>query len=96
MPKFRRAHSPEFKTEAVRQITEGGRPIGQVAAELGVRPEQLRTWKKQLLEAGTVSRPVVVETAEEELRRVKRELDVMRQERDFLKKAAAFFAKGSA
>ncbi len=96
MSKFRRAHSPEFKTEAVRQITEGGRPIGQVAAELGVRPEQLRTWKKQLLEAGTVSRPVVVETAEEELRRVKRELDVMRQERDFLKKAAAFFAKGSA
>lgn len=96
MPKFRRAHSPEFKIEAVRQVTEGGRPIGQVAAELGVRPEQVRTWKKQLLEAGTVSRPVVVETAEEELRRVKRELDVIRQERDFLKKAAAFFAKGSA
>ena len=95
MPKCRRAHSPEFKTEAVRQVTEGGRPVGEVAAELEIRPEQLRTWKKQLLAAGTVPRPLRVESAEEELRRVKRELTVVRQERDFLKRAAAFFAKGS-
>lgn len=96
MAKFRRAFSPETKVEAVRQITEGGRAVRAVAEELGIRPEQLRTWKQQLLERGTVPRPLRIESADEELARVKRELEVVRQERDFLKKAAAFFAKGSA
>jgi len=96
MSRNRRAFSPEFKAEAVRQVTEGGRSVAQVAAELSLRPEQLRTWKKELLAAGAVARPLRVESAEDELRRVKRELEVIRQERDFLKKATAFFAKGSA
>ncbi len=96
MAKFRRAFSPEFKHEAVRVVAEGGRPLAQVARELAIRPEQLRAWKRQLLAAGVIERPARVESAEEELRRVKRELEVVRQERDFLKKAAAFFAKGSA
>lgn len=96
MTKFRRAFSPETKLEAVRQVTEGGRTIREVSDELSIRPEQLRTWKKQLLDSGAVSRPLGAESAEEELRRVRRELEVVRQERDFLKKAAAFFAKGSA
>lgn len=93
---FRRAHSPEFKIEAVRQVAEGGRSISEVARELAIRPEQLRTWRKQLQATGAVPLPPRVETAEEEVRRLKRELEVVRQERDFLKKAAAFFAKGSA
>ena len=96
MPKFRRAFSPELKVEAVRQVTEGGRAVPEGAREVGVRPEQLRTWKKQALAAGTVSQPLRVESRDDEVRRLQRELDVMRQERDFLKKAAAFFAKGSA
>ena len=96
MTKVRRAFSSEFKLEAVRLVTEGGRPLSQVARELAIRPEQLRAWKKQLLMMGAVSQPERVESAEDELRRVKRELDVVRQERDFLKKAAAFFARGSA
>ena len=62
MPKFRRAFSPELKLEAVRQVTEGGRSVPEVAREVGVRPEQLRTWKKQALAAGTVSRPLRVES----------------------------------
>jgi len=96
MARFRRAFSPEFKEEAVRQVTELGRPVSQVAQELEIRPDLLRIWKKQLLGSGTVPLPTRVETPEEELRRVKRELEVVKQERDFLKKAAAFFAKGSA
>jgi transposase len=96
MTKFRRAFAPELKQEAVRLVTEGGRSIADVAREVGVRPEQLRTWKKQLLASGVVARPLRVESAEDELRRVKRELEVMRQERDFAKRAAAWFAKGSA
>jgi len=96
MATFRRAFSPEYKQEAVRQVTEGARPAAVVARELGIRPEQLRLWKKQVLASGALPPPLRHESAEEELRRVKRELDVMRQERDFLKKAAAFFARGSA
>jgi len=96
MGKERRSFSPDLKQEAVRQVVELGRPVSQVARELSIRPEQLRTWKNKLLSAGVVSPPVRRESAEEELRRVKRELEVVRQERDFLKKAAAFFAKGSA
>jgi transposase len=96
MSKGRRAFSDEFKAEAVRQVTELGRPIGQVARELAVRPEQLRGWRKQLVARGEVTAPVRVETAEEEVRRLRRELAVLRQEHEFLGKAAAFFARGPA
>jgi transposase len=76
MGKTRRAFTPEFKQEAVRQVTELGRPLSQVARELSLRPEQLRGWKQQLVSRGAVSAPVRVETAEEEVRRLRRELAV--------------------
>lgn len=56
---FRRAHSPEFKIEAVRQVTEGGRPVSEVAWELAIRPEQLRGWRKQLLASGAITAPAL-------------------------------------
>ncbi len=96
MAKFRRQYTAEFKQEAVRQISEGGRTLAAVSRELGVRPEQLRLWRQQRRQSGALVRPAGVETEAEELRRLWRELEVVRQERDFLKKAAAFFAKGSA
>jgi len=89
----RRAFSPEFKLEAVRLVVESGRPLSQVARELDLRPEQLRRWKQQLQAAGQVARPVSTLSLEDENRRLKRELEVTRMERDFAKKAAAFFAK---
>ncbi len=88
MGKIRRAFTPEFKQEAVRQVTELGRPVSQVARELSLRPEQLRGWKNQLVARGEVAAPVRVETAEEEVRRLRRELAVLRQEHEFLGKAA--------
>ena len=91
----RRSFTPEFKLDAARLVADSGRPLSQVARELGLRPEQLRRWTQQLQARGLVAQPVVALSAEEELRRLRRELDVVRQERDFLKKAAAFFAKGS-
>lgn len=96
MSKIRRSFSDEFKAEAVRQVTELGRPIGQVARELSLRPEQVRVWKQQLIARGAAGAPVRVETAEEEVRRLRRELAVLRQEHEFLGKAAAFFARGPA
>ncbi|MEO7987447.1 MAG: transposase [Gemmatimonadales bacterium] len=53
-----------------------------MARELAIRPEQLRAWKRQLLADGVIAPPVRVESADEELRRVKRELEGVRQERD--------------
>lgn len=95
MSRIRRAFTPEFKQEAVRQVVEQGRPVSQVARELSLRPEQLRIWKQQLVAQGAVALPSRVESAEDEVRRLRRELAVLRQEHEFLGKAAAFFAKGS-
>ncbi len=95
MKRARRAFTPEFKQEAVRQITELGRPVSQVARDLDLRPEQLRVWRKQLQASGAIAVAPRTETVEEENRRLRRELAVLRQEHEFLGKAAAFFAKGS-
>ena len=92
MPGKRRQFSREFKVEAVRVLTESGRRLSEVARELGIRPEQLREWSRHV-GAETPASPASAES--EELRRLRRELEITRQERDFLKKAAAFFAKES-
>lgn len=93
MARQRRAFSPEFKLEAVKLVTEGKRPLSQVARELELRPEQLRSWKRQLEAGGQIAHVQAALSAEEENRRLRREVEVLRQERDFAKKAAAFFAK---
>jgi len=92
MPGKRRQYSREFKEEAVRLLAESGRPLTHVARELALRPEQLREWRRQV---GTSTPAAPASSEAEELRRLRRELEVTRQERDFLKKAAAFFAKES-
>jgi len=92
MPGKRRQFSREFKEEAVRVLAESGRPLAQVARELGLRPEQLREWRRQI---GPTPSAAPAGSEAEEVRRLRRELEVTRQERDFLKKAAAFFAKES-
>jgi transposase len=94
---LRRSFDPEFKREAVRMFDErraAGVPIGRVAKELGVRPNQLREWARQL--AAEITAPSRSgETAEQELRRLRREVVRLRQEAEFAKKAAAFFARES-
>lgn len=92
MPGKRRQFSREFKEEAVRLLAESGRPLTHVARELALRPEQLREWRRQF---GTQGPATPTSSEAEELRRLRRELEITRQERDFLKKAAAFFAKES-
>ena len=92
--KQRRSFSPEFRQEAVRLALASDRPLSEIARELKIRPDQLRHWKQQLTRAAGAP-PPSGETPDQELRRLRREVEVLRQERDFLKKAAAFFAKES-
>ena len=95
--RVRRVYSPEFKREAVRQMQEqrGAKTtLAQVSRALDVRADLLRQWEQA--QGRTPVRTVVEGGSEaEELRRVRRELETVRLERDFLKKAAAYFAKES-
>ena len=95
MKRVRRAFTPEFKLEAVRLLVSSERPVAQVARDIAVRADVLRKWKREAEARGLITVPPPRESPDDELRRVKRELAVVRMERDFLKKAAAFFAKGS-
>jgi transposase len=94
----RREFSAEFKTEAVRLAAErraAGGTLTQLGRELDVRPDQLRAWtKRQGLETeGGAAMPG--ETIEQENRRLRREVAVLRQEQAFAKKVAVYFAKES-
>lgn len=99
MARKRRKFSREFKLEAVRLVEESGRPLNQVALELGIRPDLLGAWRRQLKEEGEgrafPGGPVTLSAVEEENRRLKRELDRVTQERNILKKAVAYFARES-
>ena len=93
----RREFSAEFKAEAVRlaaQRRSAGGTWTQVGRELDVRPDQLRDWTRQQRTAsGTGGMPE--ETLEQENRRLRREVAVLRQEQAFAKKVAVYFAKES-
>ncbi len=99
MATTRRQFSREFKLEAVRLAKQSGKPQAQVARELGIRPDMLRSWKRQAEgSAGFAAADVFpgngnVPSQDDEVRRLRREVDQLRQERDFLKKATAYFAK---
>jgi len=92
MGKVRRRFEESFKREAVRFLEETGRPLREVAHELKVSEGALWRWRKQY---GTAPQEVLSPSEAAELRRLRREVEVLRQERDFLKKAAAYFAKPS-
>ena len=91
----RRKFSPEFKIEAVRLVTEGDQTIAATARELGINANQLGRWKQQLTENADEAFPGKgrMKPLEEEVRRLQRELKQTRQERDFLKRATAYFAR---
>ena len=93
----RRQFSREYKLEAVRRVSDGGRAPSVVARELGINPNMLRTWRRQLTGAGATAGPSTgpQTSQDEEIRRLRRENAVLKQERDFLKSATVFFAKES-
>ena len=90
----RRKFDRQFKVEAVRLVTEGGRPITCVGRELGVHRAVLYRWRKELLEDPEESFPGKgsLRPRDEELRRLQREVADLKEERDILKKALAIFS----
>lgn len=90
----RRQYTEEFKTEAVRLVRETKRPVAQVARELGISANILYRWKGEERHAENAgSTRSVLRAEREELVRLQRENATLRKERDFLKSAAAYFAR---
>jgi transposase len=88
----RTPYDPEFRARAVELVRTRGLPRAQVARDLGINVETLRLWVKQAeIDAG--HRDGLTSDEKAELARLRREVAVLKEEREILKKAAAFFAR---
>jgi transposase len=101
MGQGRRQFTDEFKREAVALLVSSGRPLQQIASELGISPSMLRNWRNRSegWNAGSALRPITVPAPHSapdsvsEISRLRRENDRLRMERDILKKAVAIFSE---
>lgn len=94
--RVRRSFTDEFKAGAVRLVIDQGKSVGQAARELDLTESALRMWVERARADRGTGRPGVLTTAErEELFRLRKENRILAEEREILKKAAAFFAKQS-
>lgn len=91
----RRKYSLEFKRGAVEQARQPGVRCAQVARELGIPANLLTRWKREAEAEGRQAFGGTGSPRDEEVARLKRELARVKKERDFLREAATFFAKGS-
>jgi len=96
MQRVQKTYTQEFKREAVRLARTSGKSIAQVARELGISDASIHQWRKELNEHGSEAFPGSGHQTiqEEELRRLKRENELLKQERDILKKAVGIFSRG--
>jgi transposase len=91
----RKKYSPEFKREAIELVRRSGTSCRQIGLEIGVNPNMLTRWVREA-DAGSGKAFSGTGTArDEEVARLKRELSRVTKERDFLRDAATYFAKGS-
>ena len=92
----RRGFSEEQKAAAVEHVRKSGKTVYQAARDLDLTETALRRWIEQSrVDAGGGQKGELTSEEREELRRLRRENQRLQMERDFLKKAAAFFAKES-
>ena len=93
MSQKRMKFSPEFKEEAVKAVIETSRPIAQVAKELGIHEATLGNWVNTYRRQHAGDEPPLTVNERARLRELEREARELRMENEFLKKAAAYFAK---
>jgi transposase len=95
MPKDQRTFTKEFKLEAVRLVQTSGKSMSQVARDLGIADSTLHHWCKMMSQQGEQAFPGSghQNPQEEEIRRLKRELEVLKQERDILKKVVSIYSR---
>ena len=93
--KGHRKHDRQFKEEAVKLVTEGNRPVAEVAHGLGIHENLLRTWKKKYKEDPSGSFPGKghLKPQDEEFKRLQKENANLKEDREILKKALAIFSK---
>ena len=97
MTKTRRTYSREFKLEALRLVETSGKSVRQIERDLGIGKGCLYRWRDKFEAEGQQAFPGQgrLTPEQEELRRLKRENEILRQERDILKKAVAIFSHPS-
>ena len=88
-----KAYSLEFREEALRQVQAGTKPIRQLAKELGVHIETLRNWRRDARIGAYEAPGATSPSPEDENRELRRENARLKEEREILKKATAFFAR---
>ena len=86
-----RRYTEEFKMAAVRRVTVEGHPVREVAKRLGISTHSLYVWKRRY--GGSPERVTQTEADQAESRRLRKELKRVTEERDILKRAAAYFAE---
>ena len=91
----RRQFTDEFKASAVRLVLDEGKTVGAAARDLDLTETALRDWVKRARADRTHGRTGLTTAEREELARLRKENRILQEERDILKKAAAFFAKQS-
>jgi transposase len=88
----RKKYTPEYKAEAVDLVVNSGRPVAEIARDLGIHEATLGNWVNLAKKSGTVTEKPVTADERARLRELEDENRKLRMERDFLKKAAAWFA----
>lgn len=93
--KTNRHFTREFKRDAVQLVTEKGMPVGKVARDLDIHPNLLHQWRRRFLKEGDKAfvGKGCIKPENAEIRKIRKELKKVKEERDILKKAMAFFSK---
>jgi transposase len=95
MTQKRKTYTREFKIEAIELAETGDKPIAQIERDLGLSSGQIHHWKRQLKRDGEEAFPGKghLKAQDEQIRQLRRENEILRQERDILKKAITIFAQ---
>lgn len=88
-------YDEEFKAGAVKLAQESSKSSAQIAEDLGIKPSLLYSWLKKARQPEEVKAAMArLQSQEQEIKQLKREMKIIKEERDILKKATAYFARG--